>query len=119
MPHEKDDVEAGRPAPIGKFTFHSGYAVLSDNVDDGRTLSRFSNIIQRLDSLDAEERYREEVADNRVYGVPLPDQAINGDGAAENVISWNENDAENPYNWPNVSQFLRREKKNNVRLIVL
>ncbi|KAF7522023.1 hypothetical protein G7054_g12274 [Neopestalotiopsis clavispora] len=64
----------------------------------GRTLSHISDVVQRLESQDAQERYREEEADNKIQHAH---PASNGsDTPNQTIISWEENDKENPCNWP-------------------
>jgi hypothetical protein len=55
-------------------------------------------MVQDLESRDVEERYREEAADDGVQG----DGSPGGEDPAKTIISWDEDDKDNPYNWPNV-----------------
>ncbi|KAH8678236.1 major facilitator superfamily domain-containing protein [Xylariales sp. PMI_506] len=59
-------------------------------------LSQFSELVHSLSNQDAESRYREEAADNRL---PVPGLPGCGDITGKTLVSWEENDKENPYNW--------------------
>lgn len=65
----------------------------------GRSLSHISDVIQRIDSRDARDRYLEEEADNGIQQ-PGPTTRESSDAPDRTVISWAENDPENPCNWP-------------------
>jgi hypothetical protein len=75
------------------------------NIGQGNKLSR---IISQLDEVDATERYAVNGADNRM--APQDGSRI-VDGPPRKVISWDEDDPENPYNWPIVSLRLVYEIK--------
>ncbi|KAI1422774.1 major facilitator superfamily transporter [Xylaria sp. FL1777] len=63
------------------------------------TLRDLSNLVHTLSKQDAESRYKTEEADNGVQPYngshyhPMPD------GSGKEIISWEPNDKENPYNW--------------------
>ncbi|KAI1389018.1 major facilitator superfamily transporter [Hypoxylon trugodes] len=64
-------------------------------------LSHFAELVQSISNQDAEARYKEEEADNRIPtddDVPGSNESQENDG--KTIISWEPNDKENPYNWP-------------------
>ncbi|KAI0484409.1 major facilitator superfamily transporter [Xylariaceae sp. FL0804] len=78
---------------------HDGLA--PDNVSSarGRGPAHFSELVRSMSKTDAEERYKIEADDNNMR--PPPEDSISpGNGREKTVISWRENDPDNPYNWP-------------------
>jgi hypothetical protein len=58
--------------------------------------------MRSISNEDAAERYREEAGDNGVPANERMDATYPTDDAGKTVISWAENDRENPYNWSSV-----------------
>ncbi|KAK5629493.1 hypothetical protein RRF57_005208 [Xylaria bambusicola] len=65
------------------------------------TLGQASNIIRTISNQDAEYRYRVEEADNRIH--PNKGSRCHSihDTTEKEIISWEADDKENPYNWSN------------------
>ncbi|KAI0019767.1 major facilitator superfamily transporter [Xylariomycetidae sp. FL0641] len=64
---------------------------------------QLSELVHSISNQDAASRYQIEEADNRIPTdlLPEPDSAPDTSGE-RTVISWEEDDRENPYNWPKV-----------------
>ncbi|RYP42152.1 hypothetical protein DL767_000517 [Monosporascus sp. MG133] len=72
-----------------------------------REFSQFSQLVQTISNQDAESRYREEVADNRIVAEDTPDSgSVQAAGEERTVISWKKNDPENPHNFSKYSRQL-------------
>ncbi|KAI0181613.1 major facilitator superfamily transporter [Hypoxylon sp. FL1284] len=70
------------------------------------SLSHFAELVQSISRQDVETRYKEEEADNRTPG---DDSQGSGQFPGEEekmIISWEINDRENPYNWPNWRKYI-------------
>jgi hypothetical protein len=66
-------------------------------------VSGVAELIRSISNEDAATRYREEMADNGVQtNDPIDSSLSNNDEAETIIISWDENDKENPYNWSSV-----------------
>lgn len=64
------------------------------------SLSHFADLVQSISTRDAEARYKEEEADNRITVERALDSDQPPGGDERTIISWDVNDKENPYNWP-------------------
>lgn len=105
MSSEKDDDGAISSAAKPREYCHSCLRACSQpliSLDHGGSWGQFSSVVQNLDSEDCKERYREEEADNRKQGANPPAARNSNDAPDKIIISWAENDEENPYNWPQV-----------------
>ncbi|KAI1630691.1 major facilitator superfamily transporter [Biscogniauxia mediterranea] len=58
-----------------------------------------SELVQTISTQDAADRYRTEEADNRVPSEDAGDSRSLADTGERVIISWDENDKENPHNW--------------------
>ncbi|RDL35471.1 uncharacterized protein BP5553_07402 [Venustampulla echinocandica] len=61
-------------------------------------ISRLSSMISSIDESDAEHRYAIEVEDNRIPSLPASSTS-SVTSSHRKVISWEDGDPENPYNW--------------------
>jgi hypothetical protein len=69
--------------------------------------NRLSRIVTGIDSKDATERYNLEEADNKLPC--LPNLSVESATVTRKVISWEDGDLENPYNFSSVSSISQHQ----------
>lgn len=104
MPNEKDiGAEAGQGPRLNReFAAHLQLSVALTISEHERGSAHLTEAIRSISNEDAAERYREEARDNGVPANEQMDATYPTDDAGKTIVSWAENDRDNPYNWSNV-----------------
>lgn len=99
MTQEQDPLRLVTPS----FSFRLSHTSINGDIDTERHENRISRIVSEVDHDDAKRQYDIEAKDNQ-NSLPTS-STVSIFGSRKQVVQWEDNDPENPYNWSSVCHY--------------